>query len=116
MTDLPTLTGPLVEGTYYEREDGSIHKAKRGRLRPDLFHVGDSLFHADGSAAGHVSAVIIRQVHIVPTDPVEVVAELRRREKVAFSNREPYENYAEGEESAFAEAAALVAEKLGVKS
>jgi hypothetical protein len=45
----------------------------------------------------------------------ELVAELRRRESLAFDNRDPNDAYFRGEESAFAEAAELVAEKLGLR-
>lgn len=57
------------------------------------------------------------QVWLVPVDPAEVVAELRARQKRAAIIAEDNDNdpFRLGRESAWGNAADLVAEKLGVK-
>jgi len=96
------LTEPIVEGAYYEREDGRIW----GPVPECL--------------AGTYKARLTRRVYLVPTDPAEVVAELRERKEAADMASDPdgsamnYERY-DGRAEAFDQAADLVAEKLGVK-
>jgi len=127
-----TLKEPIIEGAYYERGDGAI-----GVALPDPvigFHGtvldrGVTILGVPYWSAGIVrrpldSGVplsIVRRVYIVPTDPAEVVAELRRRaDSVLSDNTDETDEWIEEtwtpEEEAIRSAADLVAEKLGVKS
>lgn len=89
------LTEPIVEGAWYLREDGVF----RARAFGHYFSAGGSMYYPDGQDF-HGCKPLIRRVYITPTDPAEVVAELRRM---------LYEGYADSE------AADLVEAKLGVK-
>lgn len=90
-----TLKEPIVEGAYYEREDGVFMAHAFGAV----FCIGKGMYFPDGKAFYGCQA-LTRRVYLVPVDPAEVVAELRRM---------LYEGYADSE------AADLVAAKLGVK-
>lgn len=99
-----SLKEPIVEGAYYLTESGCVlgpMRRNRGTLR-----------YYQGNTEG-----LTRRVWITHTDPAEVVTELRERVEIANRlNVRTKEDYHRGEESAFEEAADLVAEKLGVES
>lgn len=110
MGETVSLTEPIVEGAYYEREDGQVvgPPAKHSIEGRDVWTLYDWCYMANGDAfAGHAPR-LKRRVYLVPTDPAEVVAELRilagKKTNVGF------------ESSAYNKASDLVAEKLGVKS
>jgi len=120
------LTTPIVEGAYYEREDGQVVGPSRwlSSMHLELW-VGDNYYrHADGELMGvddpdearrlHLT----RRVYLVPTDPAEVVGALREMQLNAHvdSHSEFGGRTDEAKEEAFCEAADLVAEKLGVES
>lgn len=92
------LTEPIVEGAYYEVADGVII----GPL--DQASVV-------GWCQDCARQRIVRRVYLVPSDPAEVVAELRQLE-LAAGHTEPPGGFTDGRESAFGEGADLVAEKL----
>ena len=100
------LTAPIVEGAYYEREDGMfLGPAVRDQ---GVWRVGPHLFWSDGAQLNQ-SHRLNRRVYLVPTDPSEVVAELRERSESEWHSDETATR-------AYSEAAELVAAKLGVKS
>lgn len=91
-----SLKEPIVEGAWYLTDD-----ATRGVFGPmilgseGLFWSRGVWFRADGTGA---SPSLTRRVYLVPTDPAEVVAELRRMRH-----------------SAMTDVANWLAQKLGVK-
>jgi hypothetical protein len=110
-----SLTEPIVKGAYYEREDGSIGRAT---ILYGFAHVCGDAYKLDGARV-FARPRLIRRVYIVPTDPAELVAELRRRaDAVLADNTEETDELIEetwtAEEDAIRSAADLVAEKLGV--
>ena len=84
---------------YYERDDGAI------------------VDYSEEIDVAMPFGRLTRRVYITPTDPAEVVAELRARAERARKVREKLltNNYGDSVE-AFDSAADLVAEKLGVES
>lgn len=109
------LTEPIVDGAYYEREDGSIVGPAVPDVRfPGYYYLSSHYYWGTGvhttifgltPVPDEPESCLTRRVYIVPTDPVEVVAELHRRSDVTSSNRT----------AGYRAAAELVAEKLGVK-
>lgn len=115
-----TLTEPIVEGAYYEREDGVVARAQIQLVFGVFtFNVGGVHFKKDGARFDALSVRLTRRVYIVPVDPIEVVAELRERSSEA--NRLSAIGYGDapsyhaGRNEAFDSAADLVAEKMGIK-
>lgn len=120
-----TLKEPIVEGACYLREDGQVlGPAAREPLLRDVFplwRVGLHLFTDNGTSADTIQACgprLTRRVYLVPTDPAEVVTELRARSesesklgRYAYDTKEAYHD---GRERAYESAADLVAEKLGL--
>jgi hypothetical protein len=112
------LTTPIVEGAYYEREDGSVVGPAR------VYH--GSLWQLSGycyTSSGETTALprsagvnLTRRVYLVPADPAEVVAELREMQRNANKNLcGPGGSQVDaGEEDGLRQAADIVAEKLGV--
>lgn len=106
------LTEPIVEGAYYEREDGVV-------VGPNpIFQGGGVWFDGDtfpyelyGIHTMNPRKNLTRRVYIVPTDPADVVAELRDR-KMDFDRA--YDDGDVAQRRAFDHALDLVAEKLGV--
>lgn len=125
-----SLKEPIVEGAYYEREDGVIATAKRGPLVSTCTVAGHVVYRDKGTSFAIGGPSLTRRVYLVPTDPTEVVAELwGRRARAALiaedNNNDPFRL---GRESAWRDAAEyveralgreiaadLVAEKLGVE-
>lgn len=113
------LTTPIVEGAYYEREDGAIvgpFKRSTYTFYGEWFD-GRRLYRSDGThyerrPGDHLT----RRVWPVYSDPAEVVAELREMQSNANKNLcGPGGSQVDaGEEYGFRQAADLVAEKLGV--
>jgi hypothetical protein len=110
--------GLIVEGAYYEREDGQVVGPATRELCDGFYfwRVGPCLFTGDGRSAGLKNGQrLTRRVYITHTDPAEVVAELRRREEEAGREaNSPFSDgdYDRGREQAYESAADLVAEKL----
>jgi hypothetical protein len=105
------LIEPIVEGAYYLCENGDVHRAGGYARGWDYLHDGQATWW--GTVQAHIK--LVRRVYIVPTDPAEVVAELREREqeanRLAAAARE-HTDYYQGQEEAYESAADLVAEKL----
>lgn len=118
-----SLTNQIVEGAYYEREDGCvIGPSARDATDQDVFWIGRTNRYRQSRGGEHDSGMpgvaLTRRVYIVPTDPAAVVAELRgcqsRSEIIAEDlDSDPFRL---GRASAWKNAADLVAERLGVKS
>jgi hypothetical protein len=115
------LTEPIVKGAYYEREDGCvIGPAKLDATDQDVFWIGRTNRYRRSRGGQHVTGVpelaLTRRVYIVPTDPAEVVAELRGCQARATIIAKDNDNdpFRLGRETAWGNAADLVAEKLGV--
>jgi hypothetical protein len=110
-----SLKDPIVEGAWYEREDGCVGCAVVSGDWHDVF--GD-VYYDDGAPHDSLAPRLTRRVYIVHTDPAEVVAELRGLQLSA--HRDSHSEFGgrtdEAKEEAFCEAADLVAEKLGVES
>lgn len=89
------LTEPIVEGAYYEIDGGTVF----GPI------VQASELGGSNGACWHNASSFTRRVYIVPTDPAEVVAELKElRHEVDTSQ----------EDRMLSRVIDLVAEKLGV--
>jgi hypothetical protein len=109
------LTTPIVEGAYYELSNGEIVKDFKHVVCPKCSHVltfrlERKRLSCEHPCCGHrwrCELSITRRVYIVPTDPAEVVAELRERSESEWHSDETATR-------AYSEAADLVAEKLGV--
>ena len=113
-----TLKEPIVEGAYYEREDGQVFgPAAPVADWPGYWLLCGVEFWCDGrESASDDFPRLTRRVYLVPTDPAEVVAELRVKAAVADArHNESGDSRALGEYVGLFEAADLVAEKLGVK-
>jgi len=93
------LTEPIVEGAYYLHKNGGII-GPMARNRATVHY-----FRGDTSD-------LVRRVYLVPTDPAEVVAELRELADQISKARHPHDDLGRGQEGAFDAAADLVAEKL----
>ena len=101
-----SLKEPIVEGAWYLTEVGDVHRVRPAsagyQYSPDgrVFYSGDEWCHR-----------LTRRVYLVPTDPAEVVAELRVQARVLdwFTSEEIHEA------NGWSAASDLVAEKLGVK-
>lgn len=108
-----SLKEPIVEGAYYLREDGSVHQAMSQRAGY-RYTADGAMFHNGRKLA---APRLTRRVHLVPTDPAEVVAELRRRSAEARygATHEDGGEYGSGVAKGLQEAKVFVAEKLGVK-
>ena len=105
-----SLKEPIVEGAYYEREDGSVvgPARRQASLRWD---VGGWTYEQNGAVSGYgidVGVSLTRRVHLIPTDPAEVVAELRRMAHICSASAESTGS------RAFDTAADLVTQKLEV--
>lgn len=118
-----TLKEPIVEGAYYEREDGQVFGPAAPVIgRPGYWILSGVEFWQDGRESDSDDhPKLTRRVYIVSTDPAEVVAELRELQKTAthmsktlFENLVAQREHA-GAAIAFENAAKLVAKKLGVK-
>ena len=111
-----SLKEPIVEGAWYETNYDIIVRAE-SQTRGYRYHADGSEFYA-GEATG---TILTRRVYIVPTDPAEVVAALRKLSQVELLVTELRDvtgddpKYTEGTRDAYSEAADLVAENLGVK-
>jgi hypothetical protein len=100
------LTTPIVQGAYYERGDGAIGQAFPTRDPGVVYILEVRYCVANGLTDNRLDDVarkrLTRRVYLVPTDPAEVVAELR-----LWASR------AVGDQAVGVSAAAdLVAEKL----
>jgi hypothetical protein len=108
---------PIVKGAYYEREDGQLVGPAQ-QCEPGTWWIGSHLYRdADnGEHCAHPSKRLTRRVYLVPTDPAEVVAELRGCQARATIIAKDNDNdpFRLGRETAWGNAADLVAEKLGV--
>lgn len=93
-----TIKEPIVEGAYYELKPG-CYERENGTIVGPLGPIGAEYWTKHSSR-------LTRRVWITPTDPAEVVAELRK-----MALRRPIAH-----EKAWREAADLVAQKLGVES
>ncbi|MBK9496845.1 MAG: hypothetical protein IPO08_20530 [Xanthomonadales bacterium] len=91
---MSAFKGPIVEGAYYLREDGSVGVAK---AYGDVFRVCNDTYLRDGRRKYRSEQALTRRVYITHTDPAEVVRYLLDEVGLPYS------------------AADLVAEKLGVK-
>ena len=115
-----SLTEPIVEGAYYEREDGQVvgPPARHSIEGLDVWTLDDWCYMENGAAFADHAPRLKRRVYLVPTDPAEVVAELRERscEAQQRSSRGYGDapSYHSGREEAYDRAADLVASKLGV--
>jgi hypothetical protein len=111
------LTTPIVEGAYYEREDGQVHRAVwlPGAC---VFTIGQEAFasyYEDGSGYFHDTPRLTRRVYLVPTDPAEVVARLRQLAVTSYDQAGGGTQTADLLREGIDYAADLVAEKLGVE-
>lgn len=111
-----SLKEPIVEGAWYEREDGSVGRC--GAPNSGFVHVLNDPYRRDsGERVYDNTPRLTRRVYITPTDPAEVVAELRARSDRARGMRAKLLTNLYGDRvDALEEAADLVAKKLGVKS
>lgn len=104
------LTNPIVEGAYYEREDGQA-VGPAAIDKEGNFRLGEWRYNISGALVSYALnpelVRLTRRVYIVPTDPAEVVAELRERASINCGTQ--------CEESELEWAADLVAKKLGVE-
>lgn len=121
-----SLKEPIVEGAYYEREDGQVVGPARP-ITEDYGHgnywswsIGGFAYDTAGRSHQQWSKLsLTRRVYLVPTDPAEVVAELR--EQSSEANRLSALGYGDapsyhaGRNEAFDSSADLVAKKLGVE-
>jgi hypothetical protein len=98
------LTEPIVEGAYYEIDGGTVF----GPV------VQASELGGSNGACWHNASSFVRRVYIVPTDPAEVVAELREQAR-RVGNAGGDADVAYWSEHSFDAAADLVAERLGVR-
>lgn len=117
-----SLTTPIVEGAYYERQDKEVvgpATPSEPIGAPGCYNL--SGYDYDGSGFHPIEEYrLTRRVWLVPTDPAEVIAELRQKETAAAERKESNkghdiwvaEDYAQ--QAAFHNAANLVAQKLGV--
>jgi hypothetical protein len=111
-------TNLVKPGTFWLREDGSVvGPASECSEWPGYYWLSGYRYHAAGITS--IYARTPEEVWPVPTDPAEVVAELRERSEVeSKSGRFSYdtkEAYHDGREQAYESAADLVAERIGEK-
>lgn len=108
------LTEPIVEGAYYECEDGQVVGPARPLSDGRREHwVGDNAYTnlTGKQVAGprqRPGINLTRRVYLVPTDPAEVVAELLDSEQSGVGVSDFFDGVASG----YRAAADLVAEKL----
>lgn len=108
------MKDPIVEGAYYEREDGSVVGPARS-YHGRLWQLSGDCYTSVGETTAlprSAGVNLTRRVWTVYTDPAEVVAELRRQQ--VLHQEVILDLVAEGAAGAFGDAADLVAEKLGV--
>ncbi len=107
------LTEPIVEGAYYLCENGDVHRAGGYARGWDYLHDGQATWW--GTIQSHIK--LVRKVHLVPTDPAEVVAELRRKHQEAQRSLTgfPISEYFTGLRDGHEISSDLVSKKLGVK-
>lgn len=111
-----SLTEPIVEGAWYLLEENFMAGQALQCGECGTYRICGFEYRANGDACLG-SPRKIRQVHLVPTDPAEVVAELRRKHQEAqrsltgFPTSEYFTGLRDGHEIS----ADLVAAKLGVK-
>jgi hypothetical protein len=95
--------GTIVEGAYYERNDGQVVGPSKAGVG-DVFTIGEDDYYADGESYFSEGIWLTRRVYITHADPAEVVAELtklaRKGTNIGF------------ESAAYDRAADLVTEKL----
>jgi hypothetical protein len=108
-----SLKEPIVEGAWYEREDGSVGRC--GAPNSGFVHVLNDPYRRDsGERVYDNTPRLTRRVYITPTDPAEVVADIRR------SADETEAHFGADDAQAtvmlMRGIADLVAENLGVKS
>jgi hypothetical protein len=118
------LTTPIVEGAYYELSNGEIVKDFKHVVCPKCSHVltfrlERKRLSCEHPCCGHrwrCELSITRRVYIVPTDPAEVVEELREQANMAraLESDEQLGEAARAQAIVCDEFADLVAEKLGV--
>ncbi len=114
-----SLKEPIVEGAYYQREDGQVIGPSRWlSIRCLELWVGDNYYRqSDGELMGVSDSGernrlgLTRRVWITHTDPAEVVAELRG---LTSEYRESHSMHSQSMADGFDTAADLVAEKLGL--
>ena len=107
------LTEPIVEGAYYEREDG-VFKAARVIGHPDRSVLGGELYWSSGANWLFGTPRLTRRVWLVPTDPADVVAELRRISDRIDGCRHVDDMLSLGQIQGLDQAVDVVVEKLGV--
>ncbi|MBK9949893.1 MAG: hypothetical protein IPP12_22425 [Nitrospira sp.] len=120
-----SLKEPIVEGAYYEREDGRIigPAAREDDPSPDyrwVWHIPGGMYGSHDDAGINYGLDnderLTRRVYITHTDPAEVVAELRRLEDEAnafICDDDDYREDNAGE--AYGRAADLVESMLSFK-
>lgn len=111
------LTEPIVEGAWYVRSDFSVGPAV---VSGDWYEVLGDTYYDDGAAHDSTTPFIVACIgYVVPTDPAEVVAELRRVSNLEHEKAKVTEpgnsDYHAGIGYGLQDAADLVAAKLGVK-
>ena len=99
---------PLVEGAYYEREDGSIGRAT---ILYGFAHVCGDAYKLDGARV-FARPRLIRRVWPVHTDPAEVVNELHEAARVTRDQLGGNNETADIVSECLQQAADIVAEKL----
>ena len=108
MTQVTEFKGPIVEGAWYERDNGSVGRC--GAFNAGFGHVLDDPYRRySGERVYKKTPRLTRRVYVTPADPAEVVAELQRMAHICSASAESSGS------RAFDTAADLVAEKLGVK-